>query len=320
MLLRMHFGEGIMRFPLLLVSILIAGQAGAQQCHMSHGFTRPDDDGASTVRVWVDPGRSVLFGGSLHVNTDGAKRSYRVDDFWGSKSAVNNLCNAMSDKCAGLTSEPALRARRIATEQAKARGWNAADFAATKIDPSIIPLGPDGKPCPEQDGFLVSATGLVNPAVRDACNPARYADSMTVPAIVVPRRLKDGRPTEFEQNGAHVGDLVVVATRDLSKVVYAVVGDTGPRRELGEGTIALAGALLGKNREPANYKEVRGKAPYRPSDGWDVSNVLTLILSGTRNRDRPYMSKDRIDSDGAAEFAKWGGIDRLRACAATYRP
>lgn len=289
----------------------------AVECRMSPSFLQQDDDGRSTVRVWAEENKSILFGGSLHVNTDGAKRSYKVEDFWGERSAVNNLCNAMSDKCAGMNDQE-LRARRILTEKAKAGGWQQADLAATKIDPQIIPNGPDGKPCPEQSGFLVSATALVNSSISDSCNPARYADSMVTPAIVLPRRVSRSIPTEFERRNAKVGDLVVVATTDLAKIKFAVVGDLGPRKELGEGTIALAGSLLGKDREPVNYREVRGKPPFR-GQGWDVPNTITLVLSGTRDSANPYLTKERIEREAAVQFASWGGIERLRACASSYR-
>jgi hypothetical protein len=47
-----------------------------------------------------------------------------------------------------------------------------------------------------------------------------------------------------------------------AKVVFVVVGDTGPAEEIGEGSAALNGALLGRSGEPANYLEIRGKPPF----------------------------------------------------------
>ncbi|HEV2553236.1 MAG TPA: glycoside hydrolase family 75 protein [Bosea sp. (in: a-proteobacteria)] len=306
----------MMRLGVVALSIVISGYALAVECRMTPAFSQPDDKGKTSVAVWAEPNKAVLFGGSMHVNTDGTKRSYRVEDFWGTKDAVNNLCNAMSDRCDDLT-KPQMRARRILTEQAKANGWQRADLAATKIEPKIIPNGPDGKPCAEKDGFMVSATALVDASVRDQCNPARYADAMILPAIVVPGRIKNV-PTGFELNDAKVGDLAVVATRDLSKIVYAVVGDSGPTKDIGEGTIALARALLGKNHDPVNYREVRGRPPFR-GQGWDVPQTITLILSGSRDNRTPYMTIARIEQDAASKFAAWGGVERLRACASVYR-
>lgn len=284
---------------------------------MDPRFSQPDEDGKRKVTVWSDGGTALLFAESLHINTDGTRRSYKVEDFWGQRDAVNNLCNAMSDKCADMK-EPALRARRILTEKAKAGGWKQADLTATKLSPKIIPLGSDGKPCPEQDGFLVSATALENLAVKNVCDPQRYVDAMHTPAIVLPGRIEENTPTGFERGNVRVGDLVVVATPDLTKIAYAVVGDIGPKKELGEGTIELARSLLGKDHDPVNYREVRGKDPYE-GQGWDVRRVVTLLFSGTRNMATPYMTKQRIDQDGAAKFASWGGLERLKACISTYR-
>jgi hypothetical protein len=304
---------------LVLTAILSFGQgvARAADCAMQPAFKQADDDGKTTTAVWADKtGKGLLFGDALHVNTDGTRRSYRVMDFWGAADAVNNLCNAMSDKCAGMD-DAHLKARRIATEQARAHFWPADELKATRIDPQIIPLK-DGKPCPElAGGFLVSATALQK-STGAACDVATYVDAMVVPAIVIPGRAKHDAPTEFETRNAKVGDLAVVMSGDGSVLTYAVVGDTGPSREIGEGTIALAGRLLGKSAEPANYREVRGKTPY-VGKGWDVPKAFVLVLPGSRNGANPYMTVDRIEASATTAFATWGGLERLKACAAIYK-
>ncbi|EJL37549.1 Fungal chitosanase [Caulobacter sp. AP07] len=302
---------------LMLLLALAAAPEPAPRCDMAPAFNHPDDDGARTTAVWRDAGKpSLLFADVLHVNTDGTKRSYRVDDFWGAATAVNNLCNAMSDKCAGLD-EPGLRARRIATQNAKAAGWPKAALAATRISPAIIPFK-NGKPCPEVDGYLVSATALHAAQVPDACDLSVYVDAMTVPAVVVPGRARKGVPSPFENQGVRVGDLAVVLSADGQRLVYAVVGDTGPAKEIGEGSIALTGALLGKTAEPANYREVRGKSPY-VGKGWDARGAV-LIFPGTRSTADPYRTRARIDAAAAQALAAWGGPDRLKACASAYKP
>ena len=102
------------------------------------------------------------------------------------------------------------------------------------------------------------------------------------------------------------------------KVVFAVVGDSGPAKELGEGSVALVAALLGKTKEPASYLEVRGKGPFK-GKGWDVSKAFVLVFPGTRNDDEPYMTEARIDADAQAAFQKWGAIDRLKSCSLVYK-
>jgi len=305
----------------IIVSFLLLGSAANAQsvdCGMSLAFKQADNGGKSSIPVWSDKtGKALLFADTMNINTDGTRRSYSVDDFWGEKTALNNLCNAMSDGCAGLTSDQ-LRSRRIATQQAKASGWPAAQTAATKISPSIIPFR-GGKPCPEVGGYLVSATTLHKAAISDACDISNYADALSVPAIVLPKRAQKGVATPFESRGAQIGDLVVTMSGDGRLIKYAVAGDMGPSKSLGEISLALAADLLGKTSPPANYLEVRGKKPYQ-GKGWHVGKTYTLIFPRTKNSADPYMTRERIERDAATVFQQWGGEKRLKACSAAYKP
>lgn len=302
-------------FPLALMFSLALAQPGNRPaCDMARAFGQPDHDGTRVVPVW-EGGGSLLFGEALNVNTDGTRRSYSVSDFWGEASAINNLCNAMSDACAGL-SQAQLRQRRILTQQAHARGWPTNLLSATRISPSIIPFR-NGRPCPETGGFLVSATALHRPSISDVCDLGNYVDALAVAAIVLPKRANANVATPFETRGARVGDLVVVMSRDGSQIHYGVVGDLGPADELGEGSVALAGRLLGKTRPPANYREIRGRPPYQ-GQSWNVSRAYVLIFPRTRDAQQPYMSQDRIDEAGRLAFERWGGRARLEACRVAY--
>ncbi|VWX51781.1 glycoside hydrolase family 75 protein [Novosphingobium sp. 9U] len=305
----------------IIVSFLLLGSAANAQsdvCGMSSAFSQPDDGGKKSVAVWSDKsGKALLFADTMNINTDGTRRSYSVDDFWGEKTALNNLCNAMSDGCAGLTSDQ-LRTRRIATQQAKVNGWPAAQIAATKISPSIISFK-NGKPCPEVDGYLVSATTLHKAGISNVCDILNYTDALAVPAIVLPKRASKGVATPFESRGAQIGDLVVTMSGDGKLIRYAVAGDMGPSKSLGEISLALAADLIGKTSSPANYLEVRGKKPYQ-GKGWHVGKTFTLIFPRTKNSAEPYMTRERIERDAAAAFQQWGGEKRLRACSAVYKP
>ena len=301
---------------LLSVTVSTAGEA---TCGMAFAFNQVDRDGGSAVAVWkATTTPSLFFADAMNVNTDGTRRSYSVEDFWGETRALNNLCNAMSDKCAGLD-EPGLRARRILTQRAHGLGWPKDMLQQTKISSSIIPFI-DGKPCPEVGGYLVSATALHKRGVQNPCDIGNYADALTIPAIVVPGRGGKGRPpTAFENSGVRVGDLVVAMSGDGEKIVYSVVGDTGPAKQIGEVSIALAGRLLGKAVEPASYREIRGKRPFSARQAWTVDRAFILIFPRTKSSTDPYMTKERIDRDAAAAFNRWGGAERLRACRSEYR-
>ena len=293
----------------VLALVLLHHAAPAAECGMALAFRQADEGGRVNRAVWADDaGTALLFGDALKVNTDGTRRSYSVGDFWGERVAVNNLCNAMSDACGGLGPEQ-LRARRLLTQDAKARGWPADLLKQSRIDAGIIPFK-DGKPC-EDGEFLVSATALFDGRVADRCDPARYLDALTVSSIVLPRRRQKGVPTGFEQRDAKIGDLVALVTRQGDKPAFAVVGDTGPSRELGEVSVALAGALLGKAAPPANYKEVK--------KGWGVPAAFVLVFPATRDAAEPFITQARIDAAGQQAFERWGGMERLAACRAAYR-
>jgi hypothetical protein len=97
--------------------LLTINAAHAAECHLTGACMPPDGhaNGGATA-VWSDQGSSSrFFIESLHVNADGTGRSYSVKDVWGDTSALNKLCNAMKDGCAGL-SKDAVDTRRIVTQ------------------------------------------------------------------------------------------------------------------------------------------------------------------------------------------------------------
>lgn len=190
------------------------------------------------------------------------------------------------------------------TQKARAEGWPADELRATEISPDIIPFS-KGKPCPEVDGYLVSSTALENRGVSNVCNPSRYVDAMKTPALVIP-----GGPGGFSGKGVKIGDLVVTVKPGSQEPVYALVGDTGPAGKLGEGSIALAGKLLGKTAEPKNYKEIKSS--------WQVPKALILVFPRTRHESDPFSMIAELDAAASAAFRDWGGMERIEACAAEY--
>jgi hypothetical protein len=303
-------------FLFLVFQILSSHLVVAQECRMSHAFFQRDIDapGGKTA-VWADPTNSTLFfAEALNVNTDGTRRSYSITDFWGTDTAINNLCNAMRDGCEGLTTD-GMRERRFLTQQAFAAGWPADKLKQTKISPDIIPFK-NGKPCDLVNGFLVSATTLHKPNIQDVCDIDNYINALEVPAIVLPRNPQNGL-SAFSQRNAKIGDLVVVMMPGTATPVFSVVGDLGPVNRLGEGTVALAAKLLGKPAPPRNYNEIRGRDEFA-GRGWTVSRALVLIFPGMHDSANPFMTSDRIEQAARMKFEAWGGVTRLKACARDY--
>lgn len=296
--------------------VFSGGPAHAVSCEMTEVFKQVDIDApGDRTPVWADKDGNLMFIERLHVNTDGTKRSYRVDDFWGESEALNNLCNAMSDACAGL-GKAQLTARRIATEQAAKNGWPKDQLQKTRLSSQIIPM-PGGKPCTPIDGFLVSATALHAKGIKDQCKLENYVDSLATPAIVIPKDRK-GKPSEFSRRGVKVGDLVTAMPVDQPVIVHGVVGDTGPVNKLGEASIAMNGKLLQRTGLPENYQEVRGKGKYQ-GQGWSAPATFVLIYARSRDADDPYMTVARIEPLASDRFTIWGGSDRARACIDEYR-
>jgi len=296
----------------LLAAVVPAVSQPSVPCGMKHAFDQTDADApGGTTPVWTDPQGNLLFIERLNVNTDGTRRSYSVEDFWGEHNALNNLCNAMSDACKKMNKEQ-LRARRIATQEAARNGWPKEQLKQTRLSPHIIPM-PDGKPCPAVDGYLVSATALHAKDVQKPCELSNYVDALTVPAIVIPK----GDKSQFAKAGARVGDLVTAVPLSATRAVHGVIGDTGPQDKLGEASLAMNGALLGKTSEPVNYLEVRGRKPFE-GKGWAVPKTLVLIFAKSRDVEAPYLTLDRIGPAAEQRFQAWGGLARARACAAAY--
>jgi hypothetical protein len=284
---------------------------------MAPAFNQPDVSArAGATSVWAAPDNaSLLFVKGLNVNTDGTRRSYKVDDFWGQREALNNLCNAMSDACAGLSTSQ-LKERRLATERAASNGWPGNMLKATRISDQIIAIK-DGKPCTSADGFLVSKTALAKRNVADVCDLSNYVDALVTPALVLPQDRSSNNPSGFSKRNAKVGDLAVVMVPGGAAPVFAVVGDTGPANKLGEGSIALNGKLLGKTEPPVNYLEVRGQGKFA-GRAWTVPKAIVLVFPATRDKADPLMTPERIDAAARERFAQWGGAERMKACATAY--
>jgi hypothetical protein len=134
-------------------------------------------------------------------------------------------------------------------------------------------------------------------------------DAERIPFVVLP---DDGF------GNAHAGDIVVgrLAGAPPDRVVYGVVGDTGPIAQFGEASIAFNRALLGKSNPIMNDHD---------TDALDIDSapVTVLLLGGTRALLGGDYSPRNIEAVGRAEFARWNGdpshpTQRFDACARAY--
>jgi hypothetical protein len=215
----------------------------------------------------------ILFQTRLRVNTDGSPLSYHPDDLLGRSKALNNICNAVAvrkgtSKCNLCIKDD------VPGEQCVARFAEAVQVFAKFRDSGYqtVPAGfsitwqnvlaprKDGNkviPCVFKsgpfEGYFGSLTGLRNDLSGDKgeCEINDQINPLEVPALV----LVGGRRNVVKDFGAKVGDLLVAFNPRTKLFTTAIVGDSGPPDNLGEGSIRLNMNLAGKTVPPTNKAE-----------------------------------------------------------------
>jgi hypothetical protein len=171
----------------------------------------------------------------------------------------------------------------------------------------IIPQSSDGFPCLRDSGYFVAATTLKQDSdtLPNGCAPSRYINAEQIPFFVLP---------DDAFGKARAGDIVIgrLARAPSDRVVYGVVGDTGPVAQFGEGSIAFNRALLATSKPIENGHD---------ANTLDISSgpVTILVLGGTKGRLAGDYSPQNIEQVGSSEFARWSGgspneTRRLDAC------
>jgi len=214
----------------------------------------------------------LYFRTDVDVNTDGTLESYHKDDLgfrndkgkWDTKFALNIICHGTNirkpngDLLYSYKSCPELIKE---FKRLRALGWhkpgdNFVDFYAIAGVPGTKKAPPAKDkgnyrytPC-EKDGYYVSHTAKPMDPTKEVCDPARWVDSLRVPAIVMPLDK-----TMIAQGVKH-HDLAIVRLPGTQKWVGAIVGDTNPNK-IGEGTINLATRLKGMD-PPKRYRQTVG--------------------------------------------------------------
>jgi hypothetical protein len=228
----------------------------------------------------------------MQVNTDGAPDSYHPDDI-----GITHICNGVS-----VGASCVWKANCLADfNQAKAEGFNGPTkicfFAmATRQDGKPILQGP-GDPKP---GYFVSTTALQQVGV-DKKTPQAQLDSNQIPFIVIPRHWQQAAVP-----GVKLGDFALVLRRSTGQISFAIVGDLGPKKKLGEGSVALHMAL-GNNPFRMRFGKRRAWQGIGPRD------VLYVIFPNSRTDGR-QITTELINSHGARLLEEFGGKDRLLAC------
>jgi hypothetical protein len=207
----------------------------------------------------------ILFKTRLRVNTDGSPQSYHSQDLLGETKALNNICNGIAVRKTGSTENLCL---------SRGAGFREAVAVFAKFRDSGFTTVPDGfqitwenvlaavndggkkKPCvfasgPFQ-GYFGSMIALKNGLTRDKgeCDVNDQVNPMSVPTLVLV-----GGMNAVRAFGAQLGDLLVAFNPQTGLSSSAVVGDTGPPDNLGEGSVLLNMKLRGVKNPPTNRKE-----------------------------------------------------------------
>jgi hypothetical protein len=134
-------------------------------------------------------------------------------------------------------------------------------------------------------GYYVSMTSLFDAGIADEHNPRRFVDAVSIPYVVLP-------PEGFKH--AKLGDFATVVNLRNGKVAAAIVADeSAPELPMGEGSIALAGALdIASNPRSGGIEKGVGYVIY-PGSGNGKPRVLGEIVSASE-----------------ALFQRWGGLQR----------
>jgi hypothetical protein len=94
-----------------------------------------------------------------------------------------------------------------------------------------------------------------------------------------------------------LGDLAVAIRPQTGASAFAIYGDVGPAKKIGEASIALANAL---------------GIPSHPKTGGVGHGLVYIIFPGSKHS--WPLSQSDIDQKAGALFANWGGIDRAKHC------
>lgn len=127
-------------------------------------------------------------------------------------------------------------------------------------------------------GYYVSPTALTDRNKKNT-DPRCYVDSNIVPYIAI--------PPELVTLGVRLGDYCIVSYNNVQ--VGAIVADIGPRKRIGEGSMALAKKL---------------KIPSSPKNGGVDSNVKYTVFAGSKKTPSWPVSLETIQSTSLELFNK----------------
>ena len=279
---------GVVTFPIGIFAI-----SAVVECSLTRELVFNHAE-IGAVQIFRDiNANAIVFMSQMQVNTDGAPDSYHPDNI-----GITHICNGVSigPRCVWKPN--------CLTEfnQAKAERFR----GATKICFFALATGADGAPIIQggadpKPGYFVSTTALKQPG-KNSRTPQAQLDSNTVPFAVIPGAWQSTR-----RPGPRLGDFGVAYRRSTDKLAFFVIGDTGPRNKLGEGSVALHEAL-------GNDPFVLRHGVRRALRGIGGRDVLYALFPGTAQPGQ-RLDAAAIERLARPSLERFGGIGRLKECA-----
>lgn len=274
-----------------LLGLVCVSSVSAQNYTVSQtGIFRPQNKKILLLKESTGPKKIILFQTKLRVNTDGSPLSYHPQDPRGRVKALNNICNAIVVKEGQSEGNLCFTnfGKAISVfERFRDSGFRTVPPGFRITWANVLPtVKEDGKdvPCVFKsgvfEGYFGSLTALTNGLTHDRgeCEIDNQVNPITVPALVLV-----GGQNVVKDFGAKVGDLLIAYDPRTQLFSSAIIGDTGPRDNLGEGSVLLNMKLLGITTAPTNKSET-----FRLSI--ENAQVLIAIIPGSRSfrESKPY--------------------------------
>lgn len=212
-------------------------------------------------------GHLILFSTRLVVNTDGSPLSYHPEDLTGQRIALNTIANAVAIYRTGSKENLCLNKKSFSEAIRVFKEYEGQDFQsvpqgytirwhnvlASEVvngiqKPCIFKTGP-------YKGYFGSLTSLKNGIAgnKGECDINDQVNPLEVSGLVLA-----GGNNVLKKFGASVGDLVIAYHPVTKNIVYAIINDTGPENNLGEGSVLLNMKLLGRSKLPVNRADAYG--------------------------------------------------------------
>ena len=308
----------------LLALPLFFAVAHAQEFNVAQSAVfAPQNKKVLLLKDAASPRKVILFQTNLRVNTDGSPLSYHPQDPRGRTKAINNVCNAIvvkrTNSDANLCFTKFGKAIQVFEQFRDSNFQTMPSGFRISWQNVIATVRENGKDVPcvfrsgEFEGYFGSLTALRNNVTTDRgeCEINDQVNPMIVPALVLA-----GGQHPVKAFGAKLGDLLIAFNPRTQLFTAAIIGDIGPKDNLGEGSVSLNMKLLGTTTPPTNKQET-----FRLSI--ENTKVLIAIIPGTNtfNVAKPYTAENisqRIEEWRTA--AGFTSLEKLLETMKSFQP